>query len=353
MSIQSEINRIKAAVAALAASITNKGVTVPDGTKLDGMAALVDSIQQGGSEDWKITDGRYLFYQGARWDIKDKLLPHLYHITIAQSMFSNMEGDVDLSEFDLSSVEDARALMSYCQAITSIVGLYLPNCTNAASMCLGCKNITEVDLSSVFGAENVIAAGSMFQNCSGLKTAKVVGRLSTASYLFGGCAQLESVDMSGVNFENGTTIANIFASCSSLKSVDFSGVDMSGVNNANYAFNGCSALEEIVEFAVPLATKLTSPFPVGSSSFRNSLTRLTFKNISGGYSIRAAFSIAYNNFSRDGMVEMFNSLPDITSLGLTSTNTKITITGNPCVTDGTITDTDRSIATGKGWTLVE
>ena len=87
MSINAEIARLEAAKTALAASITSKGVEVPDGTKLDGMSALVDSIQQGGGEDWQITDASRLFYKGARWDVKDKLLPHLTSITGADSMF--------------------------------------------------------------------------------------------------------------------------------------------------------------------------------------------------------------------------------------------------------------------------
>lgn len=49
MSVQGEITRIENVKAAIAAAIRDKGVTVPDGTKLDGLAALVDSIQTGGS----------------------------------------------------------------------------------------------------------------------------------------------------------------------------------------------------------------------------------------------------------------------------------------------------------------
>ena len=48
MSIQSEIDRIAGAKTAIATAIEGKGVTVPEGTKLDGMAALVESIEAGG-----------------------------------------------------------------------------------------------------------------------------------------------------------------------------------------------------------------------------------------------------------------------------------------------------------------
>ena len=48
MSIQSEIDRITNAKAAIKTAIEGKGVTVPDGTLLDGMASLIESIEAGG-----------------------------------------------------------------------------------------------------------------------------------------------------------------------------------------------------------------------------------------------------------------------------------------------------------------
>ena len=48
MSIQTELSRIINAKAAIKAAIEGKGVTVPDATLLDGMAALIESIETGG-----------------------------------------------------------------------------------------------------------------------------------------------------------------------------------------------------------------------------------------------------------------------------------------------------------------
>ena len=48
MSVQSEIDRIAGAKSDISTAIMNKGVTVPSGTKLDGMAALIDSIESDG-----------------------------------------------------------------------------------------------------------------------------------------------------------------------------------------------------------------------------------------------------------------------------------------------------------------
>ena len=51
MSIQTELTRITNAKAAIKTAIEGKGVTVPDGTMLDGMAALIEAIQAGGGAD--------------------------------------------------------------------------------------------------------------------------------------------------------------------------------------------------------------------------------------------------------------------------------------------------------------
>ena len=48
MSIQTELTRITNAKAAIKAAVEGKGVTVPDGILLDGMAALIESIEAGG-----------------------------------------------------------------------------------------------------------------------------------------------------------------------------------------------------------------------------------------------------------------------------------------------------------------
>lgn len=48
MSVQTEINRIESAKTAIATAIAGKGVTVPSGTKIDGMAALIEGIEAGG-----------------------------------------------------------------------------------------------------------------------------------------------------------------------------------------------------------------------------------------------------------------------------------------------------------------
>ena len=62
MSIQTELARITNAKAAIKTAIEGKGVTVPAGTLLDGMAALIDGIEAGGGSSW--TDSYSVFATG-------------------------------------------------------------------------------------------------------------------------------------------------------------------------------------------------------------------------------------------------------------------------------------------------
>ena len=63
MSIQTELSRIINAKAAIKTAIEGKGVTVPDGTLLDGMASLIESIEAGGGGDIRVEQGSVTFAQ--------------------------------------------------------------------------------------------------------------------------------------------------------------------------------------------------------------------------------------------------------------------------------------------------
>ena len=58
MSIQTELTRIINAKAAIKTAVEGKGVTVPDGTLLGGMASLIESIEAGGGGG-KVTTGTF------------------------------------------------------------------------------------------------------------------------------------------------------------------------------------------------------------------------------------------------------------------------------------------------------
>lgn len=89
MSIQTELTRITNAKAAIKTAIEGKGVTVPDGTLLDGMAALIESIEAGGGE--KNLFGTY-FETGSIIPASDITTDYTIQF---QKNFSNIQGNTN------------------------------------------------------------------------------------------------------------------------------------------------------------------------------------------------------------------------------------------------------------------
>ena len=159
-----------------------------------------------------------------------------------------------------------------------------------------------------------------------------------------------------------TDISNIFRNCTHLASADFSDIDMSKIQRAYGIFDVCINLLEItgVSFFGNNGNGSVFNFPTGSKSLsvdkRPKLHRLTFgtDQAEGVISFNYDIDVKYDNFERSGAVEMFETLPTIT------TSHKITLTGNPCITGKTrdnvpcevLTAEDKAIATSKGWKIV-
>lgn len=80
MSIQTQIDRLASAKAAIKTAIEGKGVTVPDGTLLDGMAALIGSIEAGGGgmkvEVFSLTPAEEMSY--GKYEIGETTITNLH-----------------------------------------------------------------------------------------------------------------------------------------------------------------------------------------------------------------------------------------------------------------------------------
>ena len=103
MSIQTELTRLTNAKAAIKTAIEGKGVTVPSDTLLDGMAALIESIQAGGGGSGTVSG-----YATGTYTVASD-------ITIGINISNSVKIDTGLSEvkifafsknFKVSSVSD-------------------------------------------------------------------------------------------------------------------------------------------------------------------------------------------------------------------------------------------------------
>ena len=123
------VEKVKSAHAALSASIEAKGVSVPAGTKLTGMPALVDQIETGGSVE--PTNDRAVFaYDNATSLVVPKMLV-----------------------VDMTSMKNLDNCFNNCNALTSLT---LPdgfgqNATDLYCCFYNCFALTSLTLPAGFG----------------------------------------------------------------------------------------------------------------------------------------------------------------------------------------------------------
>ena len=182
MSIQTELTRITNAKTAIKTAIEGKGVTVPDGTLLDGMASLIESIEAGG---------------GAKTPYIEETYNSSRSLTAAV-----LHGHTAIRNYAFYS----------CSSLTSVT---IPN------------SVTSI-------------GASAFYFCNSLPSVTIPNSvMSIGGSAFYNCFSLESVTIP----DSVTSIGNsAFARCSSLTSVTFNGTPSSIGSNA---FNSCSKLTTI------------------------------------------------------------------------------------------------------------
>ena len=132
-----------------------------------------------------------------------------------------------------------------------------------------------------------------------------------------------------------TDMLSMFQNCYSLTAIPQ--MDTSAVTNMNFMFQYCYSLTAIPQMDTSAVTNMTNIF--GNCY---SLNSIAFNGSVTGWA-GSAVSLKDCSLSHAAIVAFFNSLPTITSAKA------ITLTGNPGVSE--LTDAEKAIATGKGWTL--
>lgn len=341
-----------------------------DPIKSGEMGAQIRAIKAGG-DDQVITNASYLFYNNARVDSVDFLLSCCKGVNSVLNMFHNCYGitDLKMTDFDMSQVTDMNDMFNSANKLidpdcgnwdtgkvktmkqafrgcTSVERLDVSkwnteNVTDMSYMFFICKMLKELDVGSwntskVTNMQNLFSGNSSQQ--MQLKTIKGLENWDTGNVVYMGqmfeyCSQIESLPIENWDTSKVTSLAGTFNGCQSLKKVDMSKWDTSKVTAITNIFQNCKNLKEIVGFSATNKAGLSIGFPKGSVSLPMALERLTFRTdlSEGVYSIRSAIDIRFCAMDRAGFLEMANTLPDVSSLGLNSSYTTITLTGNPCV----------------------
>lgn len=229
----------------------------------------------------------------------------------ATYMYDRCEAMTTIGDINMPACEDASYMFNRCSALKSVENVVSPACKNFASAFFGCTSLNDV---------------------AGIDTSAA----TNLNGIFWGCASLEEVDF--VDFRNATNITSAFRECTKLRKV--SNVLAPKAATVNYLFNKCTSLEEVlnVDFSGMKRTDGTA-----YNYWLTNVTTLKRLTFAPQCTYVKTFSIKNMQFTRETLVELFNSLP---------TNPyaeTITVTGNPGAAE--LTEADIAIATSKNFTI--
>ena len=205
--------------------------------------------------------------------------------------------------------------------------------TKTSYMFYGCSNMISINLSGL-DTSQVTKMICMFDGCSGLTSLDVsefnTSRVTSMSSMFSGCSSLTSLDLSGFNTSRVTEMAGMFYKCSGLTSLDVSGFDTGYVTRMGGMFYGCSRLTklDVSGFNTSQVTSMYSMFcgcsglsSLDVSGFNMSEVRSIYSMFEGCSSL-VILNIGKSDTSHIAyMNSLFEGCSNLTSLDLSGFDT--------------------------------
>ncbi len=304
----------------------------------------VTSLTIGGSTNKALRRLRYFSLLGGN------------QLTNGSSMFSNCHSLETVLSFDTSNISNMSSFFGSCQSLIAIPHLDTSKATSMSSMFSSCKSLTSIPELNTPQATSMV---NMFSACYKLTSIPKLNtsRVHNMAAMFSSCQSLTSIpelDTSNVN-----SMSNMFYYCSSLKSIPR--LDTSKVTDMSGMFNSCTSLTFVPRLCVSSVTKMEKMF-----SSCNALTAVSWTGLSKVTNAGSVFTQCYALSSlkfdpevtdwagvelslsdcclgHAALAALLESLPAITS------PRTLTLTNNPGVSE--LTDGEKAVAAGKGWTL--
>ena len=170
-----------------------------------------------------------------------------------------------------------------------------------------CKSLKSIDLSGLNGSQ-VTSMSGMFSGCSSLSSLDLssfdASQVTSMTAMFSGCSSLASLDLSSFDTSSATGMGSMFSGCSSLASLDLSSFDTSSATGMTAMFSGCSSLAslDLSSFDTSSATGMGSMFSDCSSLASLDLSSFDTSNV-------------------ESMCGMFDGCSSLASLDLSSFDT--------------------------------
>jgi hypothetical protein len=298
-------------------------------------------------------------------------IPSSYNITSLTSTFQNCTSltSVNLPNNAQNSLTAFSNTFSGCQALQTVI---MPTSLNSVSTMINafsnCFNLLSVTLPATMNS--LISLGSTFSGCQSLTSVTLPTSatvLTTFSNIFQNCFALTSVTLPATISASTLTFSTAFSGCFSLKTITLPTTQTTSLNSMISTFANCLSLTTInntgnlgntstgsttyinatlntgMDSLTTLSfnTKFSALDVSGTASIPTALTSLRLlNNGSGQYAgVSPQLNVSNTSLGAAALDQLFTDLPTV--VGRT-----INITGTP----GAAT-CNRSIATGKGWTV--
>ena len=243
---------------------------------------------------------------------------------------------------DISSKQDGSVMLWYTDkdnnslyevSIGSENGSLEAN-TNGSGMFAYLDNVDTLDLTGL-DTSNMTSMSYMFYNSNSLKSVNLsnfnTSKLLYANNMFNGCTSLESLDLSNFNTSKVTNFSNMFRDCQKMKEINLSNFDTSSATTFANLFHNCSSLTTL-----DLSSFNTNKVTYMGSMFYNcsSLTSLDLSNFNTSNVINMGYGMFYNckslkeldlsNFDTKKVIDfsdMFNGCSSLENIELSSFDT--------------------------------
>ena len=157
---------------------------------------------------------------------------------------------------DISSKQDGSVMLWYTDkdnnnlyevSIGSENGSLEAN-TNGSGMFAYLDNVDTLDLTGL-DTSNMTSMSRMFYECSNLVDIDLssfnTSKVTNMGSLFNSCSNLTSINITNFDTSNVTEMSGMFRYCSSLTNLDLSNFSTGSVIYMNYAFQGCTLLKKL------------------------------------------------------------------------------------------------------------
>lgn len=209
--------------------------------------------------------------------------------------------DIDFKHKNINGYQ----FMGYSKAIS----IHLKNINFTGSLnylFTGCDNLSDLTYSGLTIDSGVIDASYCFKDCTKLTTVPDLfngaqTNLTNLNYMFSGCSNMTTIDLSSWKFGQVTNMEFMFSGCSKVQTIDITGIDtsqMTSTSNMDYIFNACSSLIRVRGAIDLIGMNLTALPSLGYSIYN--LTTITYKNL-GSNSTISSINLYSDNYTKWGL----------------------------------------------------